>query len=101
MLLGPCATVFVSWIGAFVAAVGLAYFLAPRKLSDATACARLATVWRVTTIARGLVAAFVTWRVVDASLPVEWLTVALSDAVIAAVQFNWLRRGITEEGDDA
>jgi len=96
----PAAMVFVSWIGAFVAAVGCAYFLAPRRLADATACARLATVWRVTTIARGLVAAFVTWRVVDGLLPVEWLTVALTDAVIAAVQFTWLRGGITEDHDD-
>ena len=97
----PAAMVFVSWIGAFVAAVGCAYFVAPRRLPDATACARLATVWRVTTIARGLVAVFVTWRVAGGLLPAEWLTVALTDAVIAAVQFTWLRAGIARDNDDA
>lgn len=92
----PASLVFVSWIGVFVLAVGCSYFLAPRRLSNSNERERLAVVWRFTTIARALVAAFVTWRVVTGGLPPAWLTVAATDAVIAAVQFQWLRGGLGE-----
>lgn len=88
----PGAMVFVSWTGAFVTAVGCAYFLAPRAVPDAVSRERLATVWRFTTVARGLVAGFVAWRVAAGALPAAWLTVALTDAAIGAVQFHWLGR---------
>lgn len=90
----PDALVFISWIGAFVTAVGLAYFLAPPAAHDAAARARLATVWAMTSVARCLVAAFVAWHIGTRALPAAWITVALTDAVIAAVQLHWLRRGL-------
>jgi hypothetical protein len=85
------ALVFVSWIGAFVTAVGLAYWIAPRRLDGPQARARLETVWRMTTIARLLVAAFVTWRIVNRDLPAAWLLVAATDAAIACAQIAWLQ----------
>ncbi len=96
----PAAMAFVSWIGAFVTAVGCAYFLAPGQIAEAADRARLATVWRFTTVVRGLVAAFVVWRVIDRTLVPEWLTVALADALIAAVQFRGLCKGVAGSGDE-
>ena len=82
------ALVFLSWIGVFVAAVGLSYGLALGKNRD-----RCETVWMITGLVRIMVAAFLTVRIVDGSLSVPWALVALSDAGVAAVQVAIFRLG--------
>jgi hypothetical protein len=83
---------FLSYVGAFVVSVGLAClyggFLAWKAAID-----RLEVVWLLTTITRGLVAAFVTIKIVSGDLDLGWSTVAVSDGVLAMLQAVGLARG--------
>ncbi|MDP3850578.1 MAG: hypothetical protein Q8Q59_08750 [Luteolibacter sp.] len=85
------AVVFLSWIGVFVLAVGLSYGFAMGRRS------RGETVWMFTSMARLLVAAFLTFRILDGSLAKAWMVVAVSDASVAVVQLLILRAGWWEE----
>ena len=91
----PAEPVFVRWIGAFVLAVGLSYlypFLL-RASGSARLGERLATVFEVTTLARGLVAVVAGGAIAGGLLERAWLGVPLFDAAVAAVQIVLLRRG--------
>jgi hypothetical protein len=91
----PAEPVFQRWIGAFVLAVGLAY-LYPFLLRGAGVArrrARLATVFEVTAIARGLVALTAGGAVATGALPLAWLGVPLFDAAVAGAQVVLLARG--------
>lgn len=79
--------VFVSWIGVFVAAVGLSYGLVFRGPAAGE------TVWAFTALARSLVFVFLTVHVALGRMETAWLLVAVSDAAVAAVQFAGLRAG--------
>ena len=79
--------VLVSWIGVFVTGVGLSYGMA---LGNP---ARGVTVWAITGLVRALVAVFLTIKILSGALPHAWLTVALTDGVVAAVQLTVLRLG--------
>ena len=83
---------FLSWIGVFVLSVGLSYGLA---LSNRR---RGETVWMFTSLARMLVAVFLTFRILDESLDMAWAWVALADAAVAIVQVAILRTGWWKEG---
>jgi hypothetical protein len=83
--------VFLSWMGVFVAGVGLSYGLV---LGDRR---RGPTVWLFTSLVRILVGVFVLWRIADGSLPPLWAAVALTDLVVAGVQLAILRAGWWEE----
>ncbi len=91
----PAEPVFLRWIGAFVLAIGLAY-LYPFLLRGADAGrrrARLATVFEVTAIARGLVALTAGGAIAAGALPLAWLGVPLFDAAVASAQVVLLARG--------
>lgn len=79
---------FIGWIGAFVAAVGLCYFLALRSSKEGTAM-----VWRMTALVRTMVAGYLMWQIYSGSLPMGWSTVAATDGVVALVQGIGLKRG--------
>jgi hypothetical protein len=87
----PEALVFVSWIGVFVMAVGLSYSLALGRR------ARGETVWIFTALVRILVAGFLTFRILDGSLPTNWVMVAGADAAVAITQLILLRAGWWKE----
>ena len=87
------ALVFLSWIGAFVMAVGLSYGLALGQQRN-----RGETVWMVTSLVRMMVAFFLTARVTSGSLPLAWMLVAVSDAFVAMVQIILIRKGWWREG---
>ncbi len=84
----PEVMVFISWIGVFVMAVGLSYgfALGIRRSRGETA-------WMFTSLVRLMVAAFLTFHVLDESLARPWALVALSDGAVAAVQIAILRKG--------
>ncbi len=86
------ALVFVSWIGAFVGGVGLSYGMALGEWRRGRA------VWQITALLRMLVAVLVMSRLAAHTLEAAWLTVALTDLVVAAVQMVVLRAGWWEEG---
>lgn len=87
------ATPFVSFIGSFVLAVGLAYFYGALLVRRTGGVPRLETVWLVTAMIRGSVAIFVSAAVLNGSLPAGWLTIAGFDGICAAIQASGLRRG--------
>jgi hypothetical protein len=84
---------FISFIGAFVLAVGLTYLYGALLLRREGRLARLETVWLVTAIIRGSVAVFVIAAVLNASLASGWLTIAAFDGVCVVIQALGLRRG--------
>jgi hypothetical protein len=90
---------FLSYIGAFVLSVGLACLYGALLLTRPHYTAKLEVVWLLTTITRGLVAAFVIVKVLDGSLPSGWITVALSDGAMAILQIVGLSFGWLNDGD--
>lgn len=79
--------VFLSWMGVFITGVGLSYIWALGKAAEGE------LVWKITALIRFMVAAFITWKVSGDELERAWLMVAVSDALVAAVQLHVLRRG--------
>ena len=86
--LGDEASVFLSWIGAFVFSTGLTYGLA----FGARAAESGPLVWTMTSLVRSVSAGFVTIQVMSGRLDAGWLTVALTDAGVAAVQVYGISR---------
>ena len=83
----PDALVFISWIGVFVMSVGLSYGLALGESGHGR------TVWIITSLVRYMVAAFITFRIINGSLHQAWALVALADGAVAMVQTAVLRAG--------
>ena len=78
---------FLSWVGVFVGSVGLSYGLVLRGTAAAE------TVWSFTALVRFAVAGFLTVKILRGTMPVQWLSVAATDAIVATVQCIGLRKG--------
>ena len=76
----------VSFVGVFVLSVGIAYVYAARLPRIAANAARWETVWWLTALSRALVSAFLFWRVIGNRLEMAWLSVAITDGVLAVFQ---------------
>jgi hypothetical protein len=79
--------IFISFIGAFVLAIGLSYLLfivPPRNASD---LAGVRAAWLITGLVRLCVGTFVIAACVARQLDPAWLTVAIVDYGVAAFQF--------------
>ncbi|MGB8260895.1 MAG: hypothetical protein WCE75_11115 [Terracidiphilus sp.] len=87
------AGVFLSYIGAFVLAVGLSCLYGVALMASGGNRLRLEEVWLLTAIPRACVAAFVLWQVASGGLEGGWLTVAATDGFCVLVQAVGLRRG--------
>lgn len=87
------ATPFLSFIGAFVFAVGLAYLYGALLVRRASGVPRLEAVWVMTAMIRSSVAIFVLAAVFNRSLAPGWLTIAVFDGICALIQARGLRRG--------
>lgn len=87
------ATPFLSFIGAFVFAVGLAYLYGALLVRRTSGVPRLEAVWIMTAIIRTSVAVFVIASVLNRSLAPAWLTIAIFDGACALIQARGLRRG--------
>jgi hypothetical protein len=83
----PEGFVFLSWMGVFIGGVGLSYGFALRGGVAAE------TVWRITAMVRVLVGVFVISKCAAGDLTSAWLTVAVTDLVVAMVQWFGLRAG--------
>lgn len=84
---------FLSFIGAFVLAVGLAYLYGASLVRRGGCSSRLEAVWLVTAIIRASVATFVTSSVIGGAIPSGWLTIAYFDGACVLIQAIGLRRG--------
>lgn len=86
----PQPVEFVSFVGAFVLSVGLAYFYAARLALTSENASRWQTVWTLTALSRSLVAGFLTWQIIASRMETAWLTVAVTDASLATLQWTGL-----------
>ncbi|MDE3188013.1 MAG: hypothetical protein KGM96_10895 [Acidobacteriota bacterium] len=84
---------FLSFIGAFVFAVGLSYLYGATLVYRAGCASRLEAVWIVTAIVRCSVAAFILARVASGVLEPGWLTIAFFDGACVLIQAAGLRQG--------
>lgn len=87
------ATPFLSFIGAFVLAVGLSYLYGAMLVRRSRCVQRIETVWVLTAIIRSSVAIFIFAAVLNGSLAPGWLTIAVFDGICALIQASGLRRG--------
>jgi len=89
---------YLSYIGAFVLSTGLACFYGAFLTTRPLYAAKLEVVWLLTAITRAAVAIFVIYQVSTGSLETGWRTVAISDGLIALLQFTGLARGWLTRG---
>ena len=87
------ATPFLSFIGAFVLAVGLSYLYGALLVRRTGGEPRLEAVWLLTAIIRSSVAIFVLGAVLNGTLAPGWLTIAIFDGICVLIQARGLRRG--------
>ncbi len=85
--------VWLSYIGAFVLAVGLSYFFPLMERGQTVgALAVWRMQWRISAMARTLIAAFIVWKFSTGELPWQWLEVAATDGCFALMQWTGLWR---------
>ena len=87
------ATPFLSFIGAFVLAVGLSYLYGALLVRRTGAVSRLEAVWLLTAIIRSSVAIFVFGAVGNGTLAPGWVSIAIFDGICVLIQARGLRRG--------
>lgn len=89
----PQPVQFVSFVGTFVLAVGLAYFYAARLPLISANAGRWQAVWTLTALSRSVVAGFLTWQIFAGKMEAAWIAVAATDGGLAIFQWTGLRRG--------
>ena len=87
---------FISFVGAFVGAVGWSYLWALREWLKKGDTAFLRAVWRVTILFRLAAGAFCATQVALDKLGLGWASIPLADFTLAAVQIWLLRAGWPE-----
>ena len=84
---------FLSFIGAFVLAVGFCCLYGAYLAWCGAYAAQIRLLWLLTAILRSSVAIFIFIQVLSRTLEVGWITVAIFDGVCALIQANGLRKG--------
>jgi len=86
------SAIYIAWIGIFVVSVGMACAYGAGLLLCKKEMGRLETVWLLTAITRGLVAAFLLVNILNNTLSLAWGTVAVFDGGCALFQCVGLRK---------
>ncbi len=89
-------TLFVSWMGAFVAAVGWSYLWALQRWLKHGDTNFLRAVWRVTILFRLAAGGFCAAQITADLLDPAWASVPLADCLFAGTQIWLLRAGWPE-----
>ena len=94
----PIPLAFASFVGAFVLSVGLSYLLvlgrAPLSgLRFASSAAAWQSQWQLTAVVRTAVALVLVANITFGKMEVRWITVAVTDALLAGIQWFGLFRG--------
>ena len=89
----PEGDVFISFVGAFVGAVGWSYLWALWRWLKYGDTAFLQSVWRVTILFRLAAGSFCAAQLVARELDLGWLSVPVTDFLLAGVQIWLLRAG--------
>lgn len=84
---------YVSYLGSFVLAVGLACVYGVVVMSRRGSPCKLETIWLLTAISRASVAIVVIEQVLAHTLEAAWLTVAFFDGACVVFQAIGLRKG--------
>ena len=84
---------FLSFIGAFVLAVGLSYLNGAMLLRRGGCSSWLESLWVVTALLRGSVASYVTFAVLSGALASGWIVLAAFDGACVVIQVVGLRKG--------
>lgn len=87
------ALVYLSFIGSFVFAVGLAYIYGAYLVARRGCQSRFETLWLLTAMIRASVAVFVIFQVLAGALEAGWLTVAATDGTLVLIQAVGLLKG--------
>ena len=87
---------FVSFVGAFVGAVGWSYLWALWRWLRRGDTVFLRAVWRVTILLRLAAGSFVVAQLALDNLDLGWFGVPLADFLFAGIQFSLLRAGWPE-----
>jgi hypothetical protein len=85
--------VYLSFIGAFVLSVGLSCLYGAYLVIRHGNPYRWEVVWLLTAIVRASVAIFVITQIIEHTLEVGWLTVAITDGACVLIQTIGLRKG--------
>ena len=88
----PAEPVLVSFIGAFVLSVGLAYLLFVRSPRSTGELAASRSAWMITGIERLCVGSFVMVAVASKQLEPAWFSITIVDLTLAAFQLVGLRK---------
>lgn len=91
--------VFLQFVGCFVAAVGISYFVGLASWTK-FGIARLRMVWELTMIFRLVAAIFVAVQVAQRNLSWPWLSVTFVDLLWCAIQAAFLCRGAFSENTE-
>jgi hypothetical protein len=86
------ALTYLSFVGAFVLSVGLSCLYGALLMIGRGSQRSLETVWLLTAFTRASVAIFVAAQIMRHSLPVGWITVAVSDGACVFIQAIGLRK---------
>ena len=92
----PDDDVFISFVGAFVAAVGWSYLWALWRWLKHGDTAFLQSVWRVTILFRLAAGSFCAVQLFTRELDLGWLSVPVTDFLLAGIQIWLLRAGWPE-----
>jgi hypothetical protein len=87
------AIVYLSFVGAFMLAVGLAYLFGAYLVARRGCRRQLEMVWLLTAFTCTSVAVFVISQVLVSALESGWLTVAATDGSLVLIQAIGLRNG--------
>lgn len=87
---GTEALIYLRWVGAFVAAVGLSYLIALFQGGQA----RLRAVLEFTIVFRLAAGLFSSWALLRGWLSPAWISVPMTDFALAAAQLWLLKKGI-------
>ncbi|MEJ6581585.1 MAG: hypothetical protein QNL33_14785 [Akkermansiaceae bacterium] len=81
----------ISYLGVFVFSVGAGQFLGGRFPNDEVSRERWRTIWKLTSLIRFAVAAFVLSQVIGGHLEPAWIAVTFTDFTVASVFVVLLR----------
>ena len=85
-VVGSETWVFISFICAFVFSVGCLYLFAFRSVSLTRNWSYVRFVFEVTAWVRSVICVFTTLAILKNALPLEWISVPLTDGMLACVQ---------------
>jgi hypothetical protein len=84
---------FLSYVGAFVLSVGIAYFYGAWLVTRTYFAQKLEVIWLLTAITRACVALFILGNLFTGALETGWATVAITDGALALFQVIGLSKG--------